>query len=1208
MNTSTFKSWFSLLFLFVFACSVEEKEFIQPKPVSLEASEIGAVSFRANWQGILTAQSYLIEVATDEGFNAILPNYRSVETTENSLLITELEVGQTYFYRVRAKISDLVSSPSNTIRLTTNVSAFGTVTALLPQQITLESFVAKWRRLSDARNYVVDVSTDVDFSTILSNYRQIEVQDTSLIVDRLQPNITYFYRVRAKRNAFVSLPSNIISAKTNTLDKPNTLLAKNIELNSFVGIWSKVAEADEYVLDVAQDANFQQFLPDFRNLILRDTSRIIRNLAPKTNYFYRVRAKKGNFFSDYSNIIGVQTNGLEPPIIASATDIDFNSFRARWEKREGADSYFLEVAEDFGFSKILADYNAVEVRDTFRIIRNLEVGKSYFYRVRARKDNFTSANSNISSVNTRSLTGITALPATEIGINRFVANWLKSDDFDSYIIEVSDIGDFSKLLSGFAGLRIVNNSIEVTAGLNAGKTYYYRVKGLRGNTMTEFSNVIAVTTRSFDAPVALAASNATFTSLRANWQMVAGATSYLLEVATDANFTSLLLDYAPKEIVGTSEVINGLSPQRNYFYRIRAKGLGTTSPLSNVISAVTNAIATPVALDATSVLLSSFQANWQSVAGATSYLLEISTNIAFSNRIAGYSPKEIVGTSEIVTGLSAQTTYYYRVTAKVASGATSAVSNVVPVVTGSLSAPTALAATSVTITSFRANWSAVATASSYLLTVALDVSFTNIVAGYNDLEVNATSLIIAGLMPNAIYYYRVKSKSGSASSTVSNIITVTTSAIDAPVALAATNILATGFQANWQSVTNANSYFLDVATDVGFTTFVTGYNAKEIVGLNEVLTGLSPATTYYYRLRARGLGSFSNYSTIIVVATAPLTPTAIAATVVSSARFTARWNAVAGATSYLLDVSTNNTFTGILPNYNGLEIFATTQLVNVPNIRVTYYYRVRSRNGTSASANSNTITVTNGVNSGANVCKLTSFQLLPNTANTVSFTYPSVASTLVNRITNTELDIRFDITYMGNLITQALLRQNSGANPLYQTWIFTYDAFNNVSTIRIDDAGGTFVELWRFSYDAENKITNWERCADALGIMVIENREYRYAPTQLSPNEIVNLSTTTDEYDLVYDTWASPFLLLSKDLAVMVNYTTTTKPSPATPDPAYVNMFPFLPTRNIVTETFNPTSTTNNYVYTRTTVAKSVATTKRLGATTATYSFVNCAL
>lgn len=1287
--------------LFVLACSVEEKDFIQPKPSAIEASEIGAISFKANWQLILTAQAYFVDVATDENFNAILPNYRGREVIENFLLIEDLEVGQTYYYRVRAKVNSVLSGFSNPVRVTTTVGSFGETVALLPQQITLESFLMLWRGSENARSYFIDVATDPDFLKILPNYNQLEVKETQITISGLQPNTTYFYRVRAKRGNFISANSNIISARTNNLERPNVFAADQVDLNGFRLHWQMLRTADEYILDVAQDINFQQILPDYRSLVVRDTFRLITNLKPRTNYFYRVRAKKGNFLSEFSNVISVQTNGLEIPtalpaslvqlssfranwrtvqnidsyvltvaidedfktllpdysqvlvrdnfmiirnlrpnttyfyrlsVVRSgfasdlsnivgittskienpttlpATDIDFTTFRAKWQQIPEADGYFLEVAEDFEFTKILTDYNNIEVRDTSRVIRNLEIGKSYFYRVRAKKDNLTSGYSNVSSVNTRSLNNVTALPATNADITKFTANWLSLDGVESYIIDVSDIGDFSKLIGGFNGLRIIGTSIEVT-GLMAGKTYYYRVRGVRNNATTTNSNTIAITTKIFDAPVALTATNITFTGFQMNWKAVVGAMSYLLEVAKDINFTNFVAGYESKELVGITENITGLDPQKTYYYRLRAKGLGVISGYSNTISAVTNSLSTPKALDATNITLNSFRANWELVTGATSYSLEVATNITFTSLVAGY-PKEIIGSSDIVTGLNSQTTYYYRVSAKISSGAKSPASHIIPVITDALIVPVATNATNITLTSFTANWNSVSTANSYLITIALDAAFTTVLAGYNDLEIGTTSLAVAGLTPNTTYYYRVKSKNGTAISVVSNVITLLTAAINAPVATAATNFLANGFQANWQAVTNATSYFLDVATDAGFTMLVAGYNAKEIIGLDENVVGLTPNTTYYYRIKASGLGSFSAYSNIIASVTALIAPNALPATLISSARFTARWDALPGATSYFLDVSSSFLFNSFIPGYNNLEVFATTQLVNVPDMRIPYYYRVRAKNSTNAvSASSAPITVNNGVNSGTNICRLSSFQLFPNVMTTsVQFTYPTTTSTLPSRIANTELDIRFDITYSGNQITQALLRKNSSGNPLFQTWLFAYDASNNVSQITIRNASSVFVELWRFTYDADSKITNWARYADMLGLMLIEDRKYNYAPGQLSPNETLNLTTVTDEFDLVYDTWASPLFLLSKDLAMMVNYTTATKPTPATPDPVFASVFPFLPTRNIVTETFNPTMTTNNYTYTRSTTSKSVATTRRLGTVTASYSFSNCAL
>ena len=59
---------------------------------------------------------------------------------------------------------------------------------------------------------------------------------------------------------------------------------------------------------------------------------------------------------------------------------------------------------------------------------------------------------------------------------------------------------------------------------------------------------------------------------------------------------------------------------------------------------------------------SSFMANWDNVAGATGYVLDISTSSSFSSYVDGYHNLDVGNvTGRVVTGLNPGTTYYYRV-------------------------------------------------------------------------------------------------------------------------------------------------------------------------------------------------------------------------------------------------------------------------------------------------------------------------------------------------------------------------------------------------------------------------------------------------------------------------------------------------------------------------------------------------------------------
>lgn len=69
----------------------------------------------------------------------------------------------------------------------------------------------------------------------------------------------------------------------------------------------------------------------------------------------------------------------------------------------------------------------------------------------------------------------------------------------------------------------------------------------------------------------------------------------------------------------------------------------------------------PVATAATSVGDTSFTANWNAYSGATYYLLDVSTSSSFSSYVL--QNQIVTSNSYNVTGLSSNTTYYYRVRA-----------------------------------------------------------------------------------------------------------------------------------------------------------------------------------------------------------------------------------------------------------------------------------------------------------------------------------------------------------------------------------------------------------------------------------------------------------------------------------------------------------------------------------------------------------------
>ena len=324
------------------------------------------------------------------------------------------------------------------------------------------------------------------------------------------------------------------------------------------------------------------------------------------------------------------------------------------------------------------------------------------------------------------------------------------------------------------------------------------------------------------------------------------------------------------------------------------------------------------------------------------------------------------GSSVAMSGLSAGALYHFRVYEFNGSGdscnyLTSTATDNPDSQRTLLHAPALNPASSSTASGFTVSWSASPNAEGYRLDVSTQADCEGgYVGSYNEFDIgssgNNLQHAVTGLEPGTLYYFRVKAYAGSSTSAYSSIVSSWTLAA-APTALNATNASASSFHANWMAAGSATGYRLDVATDAAFASFVPGYsNANAGTALTLAVAGLSPAQTYYYRVRAINSSGASANSGTIAATTAPAAPVALPGAFLSTNSFQAFWIQAEGATGYRLDVSTNADFSTFVPGFANLNVgLVATHTVLNTDLRagVTNYYRVRAYNASGVSTNSN---------------------------------------------------------------------------------------------------------------------------------------------------------------------------------------------------------------------------------------------------------------
>jgi hypothetical protein len=333
------------------------------------------------------------------------------------------------------------------------------------------------------------------------------------------------------------------------------------------------------------------------------------------------------------------------------------------------------------------------------------------------------------------------------------------------------------------------------------------------------------------------------------------------------------------------------------------------------VQALPSSCGVPTGLTASSISATGATTGWTAVTGANSYTLQYKASTASSyTAITGLTTN-----SDVLTGLTAATKYYFEVETVCSSG-TSAFSTLDSFTTSAppCTVPTGLTANSITATGATVGWTAVSGANSYNLEYG--TSLTSLTA-VNGLTTNSDAL--SGLASSTKYYFEVQTVCSGGNSAFSAVDSFTTTALPCtvPTGLNPSSITTTGATVGWTAVSGANSYNLEYGTSLTALTAVNGLTTN-----SDALSSLASNTKYYFEVQTVCSGGSSAFSIVDSFTTAvpPCTvPTGLNASSITATAATAGWTAVTGAVSYTLKYGTSlsalTTVSGLTTNSDALS-------------------------------------------------------------------------------------------------------------------------------------------------------------------------------------------------------------------------------------------------------------------------------------------------
>lgn len=625
---------------------------------------------KLEWTAMENAQSYHVQVADTNDFSSYIIDTAGVVT---STLNVNLPKNSTiYYWRVTVTYPGGGHGTSATFQFTTRRPSPNT-TVPADESMCMDKVVKlKWN-LDGATYYRVQISDQANFANVIIDRNNIAADSFQTVVPNYDTK--YYWHVSSTKDGCESDWSTAKAFTTKTAP-PAAIFpadsAKGADILSEMPFivklkWKSIPTADTYDIQLGTKANFDTLYVDESHLI-DTTYTVVLGQSTDSLYFWRIRSVKNGCEGDWSRTFVFNTPYMAPLTIeplSNATCVYQTHAQFRWQTVPKALGYRIQVSDTITFSRIKAEQ---AVNDSNNFVLSLEKPfTKYYWRVRAEDKRNSGLWSAIDSFETSQRAPDLYYPRNDTaGIPaNYTLVWERLPDTSVYRIQLSESPDFADGTILVDSTDIDTNKLAITL-LKNNFLYYWRAKAILDDCESNWSEPFVFRTL-IDHPVLIdPAHNSVEQSIYPifRWHSVPTATGYDIQLTMDSTFKNV-----PQYRFNLNDTImsfagEALQEDARYFWRVRSvnsDGRSVWSPFfafnTGILPADQPQLISPPN-GSTKIDINNVKLVWHKVSNSTKYIVQLAYSEDFNEVFKQF---ETTDTTQVITGLTNYTYYYWRV-------------------------------------------------------------------------------------------------------------------------------------------------------------------------------------------------------------------------------------------------------------------------------------------------------------------------------------------------------------------------------------------------------------------------------------------------------------------------------------------------------------------------------------------------------------------